>query len=208
LTIMSFLLYFLCLQTCKLLIKRLCFNIIFGISSIFVCTENIIKFRPTSPSKGEVLPCLGFWFLGMSGMFALHCLSCHILFMPCIMFEEPFILSLYFSLVSLRIFCRFFFGMTVKSMSGGCFSVLVFLNLPEDRFALTYMFCLDICSFPFKHVFVVFVFNFSTKKILGEKMQNFILFYIAFQILYVFLPDNSVHCALIEYAYIWLRVYV
>jgi hypothetical protein len=37
-------------------------------------------------------------------------------------------------------------------------------SLPEDRFALTYMLCLDICSFPFKHVFVVFVFYFSTKK--------------------------------------------
>jgi hypothetical protein len=33
-------------------------------------------------------------------------------------------------------------------------------------------------------------------------MQNFILFLIAFQILYVFLPDFSVHYALIEYAYI------
>jgi hypothetical protein len=32
-------------------------------------------------------------------------------------------------------------------------------------------------------------------------MQNFI-FYIAFQILDVFSPDISVHCALIEYAYI------
>jgi hypothetical protein len=41
-------LYFHYLQTCKLLIKRLCFNIIFGISSIFVCTKNIIKFHPTS----------------------------------------------------------------------------------------------------------------------------------------------------------------
>jgi hypothetical protein len=33
-------------------------------------------------------------------------------------------------------------------------------------------------------------------------MQNFFFFFIAFQILYVFLPDISVHCALIEYAYI------
>jgi len=48
LTIKSFLLYFHCLQNFKLLIKRLCFNIVFGISSIFVCTENIIKFCPTS----------------------------------------------------------------------------------------------------------------------------------------------------------------
>jgi hypothetical protein len=33
-------------------------------------------------------------------------------------------------------------------------------------------------------------------------MQNFIFLYIAFQILNVFLPDISVHCALFEYAYI------
>jgi hypothetical protein len=33
-------------------------------------------------------------------------------------------------------------------------------------------------------------------------MQNFIFSLIAFQILYVFLPDILVHCALIEYAYI------
>jgi hypothetical protein len=35
-------------------------------------------------------------------------------------------------------------------------------------------------------------------------MQNFLFIYflIAFQILYMFLPDILVHCALIEYAYI------
>jgi hypothetical protein len=33
-------------------------------------------------------------------------------------------------------------------------------------------------------------------------MQNFIFLLIAFQILYVFLLDISIHCALIEYAYI------
>jgi hypothetical protein len=33
-------------------------------------------------------------------------------------------------------------------------------------------------------------------------MHNLYLFLVAFQILYVFLPDISVHCALIEYAYI------
>jgi hypothetical protein len=39
-------------------------------------------------------------------------------------------------------------------------------------------------------------------------MQNFIFFLlIAFQILHVFLPDILVHCAVIEYAYIYLRVY-
>jgi hypothetical protein len=37
-------------------------------------------------------------------------------------------------------------------------------------------------------------------------MQNFI-FLLAFQILYVFLSDISIHCALIKYAYLLLRVY-
>jgi hypothetical protein len=63
------------------------------------------------------------------------------------------------------------------------------------------MLCLDICSFPFKHVFVVFPLLFFKEKKLGEKMQNFI-FLIAFQILYVFLPDILVHCELIEYSFI------
>jgi len=60
------------------------------------------------------------------------------------------------------------------------------------------------CYFLFhKHVLTVFLFScFQQKKKLGEKMQIFYFFYIAFQILYVFLPDISVHCALIEYAYI------
>jgi uncharacterized membrane protein YhaH (DUF805 family) len=50
--------------------------------------------------------------------------------------------------------------------------------------------------------FYFIVFNKIKNKKFGEKMQNFFFFYIAFQILYVFLPDISVHCPLIEYAYI------
>jgi hypothetical protein len=51
-------------------------------------------------------------------------------------------------------------------------------------------------------LFFLFIgFQQKQKKKIGEKMQNFI-FYIPFQILFVFLPDISVHCALIEYAYI------
>jgi hypothetical protein len=57
-----------------------------------------------------------------------------------------------------------------------------------------------------KHVFVVFLsicFQQKNKKIkIGEKMRNFIFLLIAFQILHVFLPDISVHYALINYAYI------
>jgi len=45
-------------------------------------------------------------------------------------------------------------------------------------------------------LFLSFIFQQKIKnKKLGEKMQNFILFLIAFQILYVFLPDILVHCA-------------
>jgi len=50
-----------------------------------------------------------------------------------------------------------------------------------------------------KHDFILFF----KKKKMGEKMQNFIFFLsIALQILYVLLPDISVYCALIDYAYI------
>jgi hypothetical protein len=69
----------------------------------------------------------------------------------------------------------------------------------DDRESMSLLFCLgivkplslrsglDICSFPFKHVFVVFVFYFSKKKKLGDKMQNFIFFLLkGFQILYMF----------------------
>jgi hypothetical protein len=63
------------------------------------------------------------------------------------------------------------------------------------------------CYFFFhKHVLVVFLFNFfvSTKKIKnwGRRCIIFFFLLIAFQILYVFLPNISVYCALIKYAYI------
>jgi hypothetical protein len=55
--------------------------------------------------------------------------------------------------------------------------------------------------------FYFIVVNQKKKKKLGAKMHNFFFFlyiyiYIAFQIFYVFLPNISVHCKLIEYAYI------
>jgi hypothetical protein len=62
----------------------------------------------------------------MSGMFALHCLSCHILFMPCILFKESFILSPVVSLVFLRNICSYlccfsvyWFSTTKKKGGGG-----------------------------------------------------------------------------------------
>jgi hypothetical protein len=66
---------------------------------------------------------------------------------------------------------------------------------------LPYMLGLDVISFSITMSLLFFYFIvFNKKKKLGEKMQNF--FYIVFQILYVFFPDISVHCALIECAYI------
>jgi hypothetical protein len=66
---------------------------------------------------------------------------------------------------------------------------------------------LDIISFLHKHVFVVFLsffFQHKTKKKKknGGEDAEFLFFLIVSQILYVFLFDISVHCALIEYAYI------
>jgi hypothetical protein len=73
-------------------------------------------------------------------------------------------------------------------------------------FILPYMLGLDVISFSISMsllFFCLLVFNEKKKKKLGEKMQNFFFFLlIAFQILHVFLPDISVHCALIKYAYI------
>jgi uncharacterized membrane protein YhaH (DUF805 family) len=69
---------------------------------------------------------------------------------------------------------------------------------------LPYMLELDVISFSISMSLLFFyfiVFNQKKNKIGGEDAE-FYFFYIAFQILYVFLPDISVHCALIEYAYI------
>jgi uncharacterized membrane protein YhaH (DUF805 family) len=73
--------------------------------------------------------------------------------------------------------------------------------------ALPYMLGVDVISFSISMsllFFCLFVFNQKKKKKkkFGEKMQNFIFLLIAFQILHVFLPDISVHYALINYAYI------
>jgi magnesium-transporting ATPase (P-type) len=66
---------------------------------------------------------------------------------------------------------------------------------------------LDVISFSISMsllFFYLLVLNQKKKKKKSrEKMRNFYFFIlIAFQILYMFLPDISAHCALIEYAYI------
>jgi hypothetical protein len=54
-------------------------------------------------------------------------------------------------------------------------------------------------------VFAVFLFigfQQKKKKIWGEDAELYFFLLIAFQILHVVLPDISIHCALIKYAYI------
>jgi len=58
-----------------------------------------------------------------------------------------------------------------------------------------------------KHVFVFFFTETffkkkKKKKKLGEDAELYFFLLIAFQIVHVFLPNISVHCALIKYAYI------
>jgi hypothetical protein len=75
--------------------------------------------------------------------------------------------------------------MTVKSKSGDCFSILVFLNLslPEDRFEFT-LYAGTRCYFLFdKHVLVAFLFycfqhkkNNNKKKIGGEDIEFYFFF--------------------------------
>jgi hypothetical protein len=61
---------------------------------------------------------------------------------------------------------------------------------------------LDVISFSISMSLLFFFFIVFNKKKMGEKMQNFYFCKVAFQLLYVFLPNISVHYALIEYAYI------
>jgi hypothetical protein len=121
-----------------------------------------------SPSKGEVSPCLGFWFLNPSAcQVCLHCIVYHVTFVWWTIYFIPHIFS-----CCLENFFQVLFGDDKKITSGCYFSVLV-----------------------------------KKKKNGGEDVEILYFLLIAFQILHVFLPDMSIHCALIEYAYIWLKVY-
>lgn len=133
--------------------------------------------------------------------------------MPSILFEEPFILLPYFLLLSWETSADTFWGWQKKHVGR-----LLFCLGNSKPFSLRsglilpHMLGLDIVSFPHSKslLFLCLIFFFHHKKNnnnnLGEKMQNFVfvlfcfvcLFLIAFQILYVFLRDISVHCALIR----------
>jgi len=69
---------------------------------------------------------------------------------------------------------------------------------------LPYMLGLDVISFSISMSLLFFcLLVFNRNIYMGEDAKLFFFFLlIAFQILHVFLPDISVHCALIKYAYI------
>jgi hypothetical protein len=68
---------------------------------------------------------------------------------------------------------------------------------------LPYMLGLDVISFSISMSLLFFsLLVFNQKKNLGRRIGIFFFLLIAFQILHVFLPDISVHCVLIKYAYI------
>jgi hypothetical protein len=73
---------------------------------------------------------------------------------------------------------------------------------------LPYMLGLDVIYFSISMSLLFFffclIFHKKNKKIrnLGEDAKLYFFLLIVFQILHVFLPDISVHCALIKYAYI------
>jgi hypothetical protein len=94
-------------------------------------------------------------------------------------------------------------------------SLLFYLNIVKplslrSGLLLFYMLglnCLLLCVSMFLLFFNFIVFN-KKKKKGGRRCRIIFFFRVTVQILYVFLPNISVHRALIEYAYIWLRVYV
>jgi hypothetical protein len=164
-----------------------------------------------SPSKGAISPCLGFWFLNPSAcQVCLHCIVYHVISYSCLAFclGNYLFYPLYVLLLSWEISASTIWGWQKKHIR----LLLFYLGIStEVKFVLTIHARRCLCIYfhlACSCCFSVFFFNIKKKKKKREKMRNFYFsFLIAFQILNIFLPDTSVHCALIEYAYIWLRVY-
>jgi hypothetical protein len=94
-----------------------------------------------SPSKGEVSPCLGLWFLNPSAsQVCLHCIVYHVISYSCLAFclRNHLLYPPYFLLLSWETSIGTIWGWHKKHTRLLC-SVLVFpnLSLSKVRFALT-----------------------------------------------------------------------
>jgi hypothetical protein len=136
-----------------------------------------------SPSKSEVFPCLGFWFLNPSAcQVCLHCIVYHVISYSCLEFYlrnllfYPHIFSSFLE-KHLQIF---FWGWQLKHVGGLLFCLGISKPLSiRTSLVLPYMLGLDDISFS-EHVFVVYMFidfQQKKKKKIGEKMRNFIFFF-------------------------------
>jgi hypothetical protein len=136
-----------------------------------------------SPSKSEVFPCLGFWFLNPSAcQVCLHCIVYHVISYSCLEFYlrnllfYPHIFSSFLE-KHLQIF---FWGWQLKHVGGLLFCLGISKPLSiRTSLVLPYMLGLDDISFS-EHVFVVYMFidfQQKKKKKIGEKMRNFIFLF-------------------------------
>jgi hypothetical protein len=173
------------------------------------------------PRKGEVSTCLRFWFLNPSAcQVYLHCKVYHVISYSCLAFyfRNHLFYPPYFLLLSWETFVGTIWGWQKKHIRLllYCFGISKHLSL-RSGLLLPYMLG-GVCAFIFiEHVFIFFSVYFLFWHththadiyiiIRGEDAEFLYFLLIVFQILHVFLPDISIHCALIEYAYIWLRVY-
>jgi uncharacterized membrane protein YhaH (DUF805 family) len=69
-----------------------------------------------------------------------------------------------------------------------------FTSQARTRYFVIFLKACFCCFLSFFSIYI-YIYIYKKKKKKREKMQNFFFFLIAFQILHVFFPDISVHCA-------------
>jgi len=161
-----------------------------------------------SPSRGAVSPCIGFQILNPSTcQVCLNCIVYHVISYSCLAFclrNHLFYLHIFSCYLEklLQIFFRDDSQKHVKRLLF-CLGISKPLSL-MTTLILPYMLGLDVISFSISMSLLFFCFIiFKIKKKKWRRRCRILFFLlIAFQLLYVFWPDISVHCALIEYAYI------
>jgi hypothetical protein len=138
-----------------------------------------------SHSKGEVFPCLGFWFLNPSAcQVCLHCIVYHVISYSCLAFylRNIFILSQYFLWFSWETSADiFFWGWQLKHVERLLFCLGISKPLSmRTCLVLPYMLGLYVISFSISMSLLFFFCLIFQQKKIGEKMQNFISFFDSF----------------------------